>query len=165
MVSRRGRQRSGRLLWLGVASSALGTLAFGTQCGIAVVDSQDVNDLVSHGGTVKRCLGYIEVQPDTVNETGAILRCSIITMNADAFAAAAFPDPQTDAADFLWEGQLTTEGRADANVRPFRRLEIDVRAQRRMREFNRSLVLILHNVSASFGVTFTFSLKVLVHVP
>ena len=165
MVSKRGRQRTGRLLWLGVASSVPGNLAFGTQCGVAVVDSQDVNDLVSHGGTIKRCLGYFEIRPDAIDETGQIMRVSIITMNADAFTAGAFPDPQTDAADFMWEGQLSATPAADVDKRDWRRMDIDIKAQRRLREFNRSLVFILHNIHTGFGLEFTFSLKVLVHVP
>jgi len=164
MVSRRGRSgRSSRKLWLGAAILDPTTVAGSTQVITTIVDSSLANDAVSHGATCIRILGQYWAAHGAANVQTSIT-LGVITLNHDAAMGLAVPDPQLDAADWMWEMLVVPDVWQTGTVQPYTPIAIDIRVARRFREFQRDLLFIEQNESAVSYVR-AFSLKALFHVP
>ena len=166
---RRGARRPGRLLWAGTFSTGPQTLSINTQTSALLIDGHGsaAGDEESEGGTVRRIIGRIDYRAANADQE-PLFRAGIITMNADAQEAGSFPDPWVDAADFMWENQAPVAqfGSTIANFRiGWDTWNVDVRAMRRMREFDRSLVCVFENMSVTGSVRFYFVFRTLIWTP
>ena len=155
------RGRTGRLLWAGVAATAISALGIGNQSGLSIVDP--VTDAFSVGSTIRRIRGFVTLrgQAEGLN---ILWRMGVITMGDDAFVAGAFPDPWADPAQWMYENAGRIEG--DVVNRGTTRLDIDIKVSRRLPEAHTRLVVILENLAGSADVLEHFqSWKALLWVP
>lgn len=141
-----------------------------TQTAVLLIDGRGTaaGDEESEGGTVRRIIGRIDYRAAGVNEN-PIFRAGIITMNAEAEIAGAFPDPWADASDFMWLNQAPVNLRGSQAAVEFESSwqvwPVDVRAMRRMKEFDRSLVCVFENLAVTGSVQFTFAFRTLIWTP
>ena len=149
-------------MWRGTASTGGTTQVINSQTGLQILDpvSDDIAD-----ATIMRIIGTIHMRPLAAN-AASFYRIGLITLDADAFAAIALPEPWVDPAAWMYEtsGELLT----DTLLKPdsIHRLHIDVKVMRRMLQQARTLVMIIECLAGSAGAFNWFaSFKCLLRIP
>ena len=117
------------------------------------------------GATVTRIIGDIKIRSETVaqDNTGIF---GIVVVNADARAAAAFPDADdyTDRVDWLYLGRLQNKQSDLSDASQWTTMNLDLRAQRILRSEEDELHLVVDSISA-FTFEWTANLRTLVKLP
>ena len=161
--SRGAGRRAGKLLWTGVSSSTKVAVAVGAQIGLELLSpTVDVNSL---NGVIRRIIGQVTGKPQG-NNLDIFWRLGLTVMAGDALAAAAFPDPWADPAQWMHESTGWVVKDADSHDFQFDLDTFDTKVMRKLGQSDNSLVAIFENLAGSGGAIDIFqSYKVLYYSP
>jgi len=119
------------------------------------------------GSTVTRMIIDMILQAESVAQT-VTFDWGIVTMNADARAAGAFPDPEdvSDRAGWMVRGRMRTIQSSLSDGSQWARLNLDLRSQRVLHTEETELQLIVHNSSGgAFALKWAPYIRVLMKMP
>ncbi len=159
--SRRGSGgRRGKLVWTHEAVHEV-SIAAGVQSLSNILSN--ITDDIRMDSVVQRIIGNWWVRPAAVNQT-ILVKCCILTMNADQFAAGAAPELFVDDADYMFHDHFPII--AAGTNRQFDIRPIDVKSKRKMHERERQLVLQLENFASSGAAAIAgFGIRTLLKLP
>ena len=143
MVSRRRN-----LVWNG-ATTDFGDLAVGSQTNLLLFNDTTFGGLHVKGTTLTRTLIDLRLRADAVAQD-VQLTWGITTVNSDARAAGAFPDPNDhgDRASWVVRGRMLTIQDSLSDKSQWDIAQLDLRSQRVFRDEQQELHLILNNSGA-----------------
>ena len=128
-----------------------------------------INDLLiqlpadeKKGANIARAIIEITAQM-SVASSGGIASLGITTMQGDALAALAYPDPQEDSdrVGWLWRAQKIVASDSVNDSSQFARFVFDIRTSRSLRGADMNMLLILHYAGAD-SVNFDGFIRLLV---
>ena len=116
------------------------------------------------GSTVTRMILDMTAHPTALTVVNE-LYWGVAVMNADALAAAAFPDPETvDETNWLIHGRMLTRSSNLSGNEGDTRFSLDIRAQRILRSVSDRLVLV-RRINTTVDMDVSFFHRVLVKHP
>ena len=144
----------------------LTALAGSGQAGFRLYSAIDQGRQDIKGATVTRLIGKIVLYPSVVT-TLVEMHWGIVVVNADAAAAVAFPDADTEAdrADWMIRGWLVAKSGNISDGSQSDRVVFDTRAQRILHSEEDQLMVILDASASGVSLNFAFFIRTLIKMP
>ena len=138
-------------------------LGSGSQDNVTLFNASLVGARFVKGTTITRMLIDFIVKNDAIAQTN-ILYWGIVTMNADARAAGAFPDPLdvSDRAGWMVRGKILTNADSLSDSSQWARKTLDIRSQRILHTEEDELQLILESSGTGFTLQWATYIRTLV---
>ena len=132
------------------STQGFSTIADGATTSLLLYNAATLGTRNIKGATMTRLIIDLTIRADSVAQL-AVVFWGIVVMNADAAAAAAFPDPEdmSDRAGWMVRGKSQTIQASLSDASQWDRRRMDIRSQRVLRTEEDELRLIVHNSSGS----------------
>lgn len=163
MTTRNTRRRETE--WFALDRVPFQSLTGNSQTNETLFNATAVGARFVKGTTMTRMLIDIAIKPNSISQQVA-LAWGIVTMNADARAAGAFPDAEdvSDRAGWMMRGRLVTISANLSEASQWDRRTYDIRSQRVLRDEEQELQLVLNNITAN-DLSWSVYIRLLVKWP